>query len=43
MLLEKALEFFRFLLCPWKFHRQNKASPLETPQNHVIHLTNLKA
>ena len=39
--LEKPLEFFIFLLYPWKFQIK-KAQPLDIPQNYVRSLGNSK-
>ena len=41
ILFEDSLEFLGFLLYPWKFSKQNKVSPLETPQNRVTPLWNV--
>ena len=40
--LTNMLEFQGLLLYPWKFQTKHKASPLETSQNCVTHLGNLK-
>ena len=38
--MKTSLESLVFLLFPWKFQTQKKASPIETPQNCVTPLRN---